>query len=93
MSADSDGPPTTEIALVYRDGRWTARDVESGATASGETRTDALDALDATIERGDGVSGSIDLDDPFWTAEPVAVEGPTDLSGNVDENLYGPIED
>lgn len=93
MSAVSHAPPTTEITLVYGDGRWTARDVESGTTETGETRTEALDALDAVMERWDGGSGSIDPDDPFWTAEPVAVEGPSDRSTRVDESLYGPIDE
>lgn len=34
-------------------------------------------------------TGEINPDDPFWTAEPVAAGGPTDVSANVDEYLYG----
>lgn len=89
MSADPDSPTTTEIRLVYSDGRWTARDAESGATATGRTRSAALDALDAVIDRMDEEFGSIDPEDPFWTAEPVAAGGPTDISERVDEYLYG----
>ncbi|NKE38085.1 helix-turn-helix domain-containing protein [Natronococcus sp. JC468] len=34
----------------------------------------------------------INPDDPFWDAEPVAAGGPTDVSSNVDEYLYGEPE-
>lgn len=32
---------------------------------------------------------NVDPDDPFWSAEPVAAGGPTDVASNVDEYLYG----
>jgi hypothetical protein len=39
-----------EIRLVENpDGWWTARDVEVGVTTQGETRTEALDALDDVV--------------------------------------------
>lgn len=40
----------------------------------------------------DGPNG-INPDDPFWSAEPVASGGPTDVSSNVDEYLYRSRED
>lgn len=46
-----------EIRLIQNeDGWWTARDLDVGVTAEGETRDDALDSLDDVVEAvtGDG---------------------------------------
>lgn len=45
-----------EIRLTEEDDWWVARDVTAGLTAQGETRDDALDALDAVVDavHGDG---------------------------------------
>lgn len=86
MSTEADDPPSTKITLTYEDGRWVARDEDTGMTRERDSRTAALAALDAAIEGGDG---AIDPDDPFWDAEPVTPGGPTDLSANVDDYLYG----
>jgi len=87
MGADADEPPSTKITLTYEDGRWVARDERTGTARSGPSRSDALAALDAAIENE---TDSIDPEDPFWDAEPVAAGTPTDVSGNVDEYLYDP---
>ncbi|MFB6176912.1 MAG: type II toxin-antitoxin system HicB family antitoxin [Halobaculum sp.] len=42
--------PTREIRLVRNpDGQWTARDLRVELSAQGETREDALEALDAVV--------------------------------------------
>lgn len=47
-----------EIRLVENpDGWWTARDVEVGVTTQGETRTEALDALDDVVAALEGEAG------------------------------------
>jgi len=45
-----------EIHLTEEDDWWVARDLTAGLTAQGETRDEALDALDAVVEavQGDG---------------------------------------
>lgn len=37
-------------------------------------------------------ANEINPDDPFWDADPVTAGGPTDVSSNVDEYLYGDNE-
>lgn len=39
------------------------------------------------------VTADINPDDPFWSAEPVAAGGPTDVSANVDRYLYASPDD
>lgn len=46
-----------EIRLVQEDGRWTARDVEAELSAQGETREEALDALDRVVAAAAGEGG------------------------------------
>lgn len=35
------------------------------------------------------VTEELNPEDPFWSADPVAAGGPTDVSANVDDYLYG----
>jgi hypothetical protein len=88
MSTDTDDPPSTEITLTYEDEHWIARDVKTGTVREGQSRMEALRALDEAIA-GTPDAASINPDDPFWEAEPAASGGPTDLSERVDEYLYG----
>ncbi|QLH80826.1 type II toxin-antitoxin system HicB family antitoxin [Halosimplex pelagicum] len=86
MSSEAEEPPSTKITLTYEGGNWVARDDDTGMTREGGSRSEALAALDAAIE---GAAGAVDPDDPFWDADPVAVDGPSDLSASVDDYLYG----
>lgn len=62
-SGDADAP-TREIRLLKNpDGRWTARDLRAGVTTQGESRTAALDSLDAVVEAVEGDSGCAPTDD------------------------------
>jgi len=86
MSTEVEEPPSTKITLTYEDGYWVARERYTGMSRRAESRNDALAALDAAIE---GAEGAINPDDPFWDAEPVTCDAPSDLSANVDDYLYG----
>jgi hypothetical protein len=47
-----------EIRLIENpDGRWTARDCDAELTAQGETRAEALAALDKVVAAADGEGG------------------------------------
>lgn len=47
-----------EIRLVEGDdGRWTARDLDVGLSAQGETRAEALENLDAVVDAAAGEGG------------------------------------
>jgi hypothetical protein len=53
-----DTAPGREIRLTENpDGRWTARDLRVEVSAQAETRTDALDVLDAVVAALDGDGG------------------------------------
>lgn len=41
---------------------------------------------------GQSSEAEIDPEDPFFTAEPAVAGGPTDVSANVDDYLYGSEE-
>jgi predicted RNase H-like HicB family nuclease len=49
-SGDADTPEREIRLLKNPDGQWTARDLRVGVTAQGESRTAALDNLDAVVE-------------------------------------------
>lgn len=56
--------PDREIRLLKNpDGQWTARDLRAEVTAQGETRSDALDALDAVIEAVESNGGRAPTDE------------------------------
>ncbi|WP_049999303.1 type II toxin-antitoxin system HicB family antitoxin [Halococcus sediminicola] len=61
MSAETDRRPNGDrqrITLTEEeDGRWTAHDDSRGLTAIGDTRHDALDALDEVIDAVEGDGG------------------------------------
>ena len=62
-STDSE-PPDREIRLTGNpDGQWTARDLRVNVTAQGESRTAALENLDAVVEAVDGDGGHPPTDD------------------------------
>ncbi|AUV84688.1 HicB family protein (plasmid) [Salinigranum rubrum] len=62
-ATDADAP-TREIRLVENpDGQWTARDLDVGVSAQGESRTAALDALDAVVAAVRGEGGHEPTDD------------------------------
>lgn len=53
-----------EIHLTENpDGQWTARDLKIGVSAQGETRADALRALDDVVEAVTGDGGREPTDD------------------------------
>jgi hypothetical protein len=53
-----------EIRLLKNpDGQWTARDLRAGVTAQGESRTVALDNLDAVVEAVEDGGGRPPTDD------------------------------
>lgn len=55
---DSPEESTREIRLLENpDGWWTARDCDAELTAQGETRADALDALDRVVAAARGEAG------------------------------------
>jgi predicted phage gp36 major capsid-like protein len=62
-STDSEAT-TREIRLTENpDGQWTARDLRVNLTAQGETRTGALENLDAVVEAVDGDGGHTPTDE------------------------------
>jgi hypothetical protein len=62
-TGDRDGPDR-EIRLVKNpDGQWTARDLRVGVTVQGESRSAALDNLDAVVEAVEGDGGRPPTDD------------------------------
>lgn len=62
-SGDTETPDREIRLLKNPDGQWTARDLRAGVTAQGETRTAALDNLDAVIEAVEGDGGHSPTDD------------------------------
>jgi predicted RNase H-like HicB family nuclease len=62
-SGDVDTPDREIRLLKNPDGQWTARDLRAGVTAQGETRTAALDNLDAVVEAIEGDGGHSPTDD------------------------------
>jgi predicted RNase H-like HicB family nuclease len=62
-SGDSDSPEREIRLLKNPDGQWTARDLRAGVTAQGESRTAALDNLDAVVEAVEGDGGHSPTDD------------------------------
>lgn len=53
-----------KITLIQGDdGGWTAHDDRRGLTAEGETRTEALENLDAVVEAAEGEGGRPPTDD------------------------------
>jgi hypothetical protein len=54
---DADAPDREIRLLKHPDGRWTARDLRVGVTAQGESRSGALDNLDAVVEAVEGDGG------------------------------------
>lgn len=53
-----------KITLIQGDdGGWTAHDDQRGLTAEGETRTEALENLDAVVEAAAGEGGRPPTDD------------------------------
>ncbi|WP_336135316.1 type II toxin-antitoxin system HicB family antitoxin [Natronomonas amylolytica] len=59
IEADSDDADSgREIRLTENpDGRWTARDLRAEVSTQGETRTEALEALDAVVAALEGDAG------------------------------------
>jgi hypothetical protein len=58
------GAPDREIRLLKNsDGLWTARDLRVGVTAQGESRSGALENLDAVVETVDGDGGHSPTDE------------------------------
>ncbi|WP_135304727.1 type II toxin-antitoxin system HicB family antitoxin [Haloarcula amylovorans] len=52
------GTNEREIRLIENpDGKWTARNLQAGLTAEGDTRAAALENLDAVVEAVDGDGG------------------------------------
>lgn len=60
---DADAPDREIRLLKNPDGRWTARDLRVGVTAQGETRSAALDNLDAVVGAVEGEGGRPPTDD------------------------------
>jgi len=60
---DGDAPDREIRLLKNPDGQWTARDLRVGVTAQGESRTAALDMLDAVVEAVEGSGGHSPTDD------------------------------
>jgi predicted RNase H-like HicB family nuclease len=54
---DAEGPDREIRLLKNPDGQWTARDLRAGVTAQGESRSVALDNLDAVVEAVEGEGG------------------------------------
>jgi predicted RNase H-like HicB family nuclease len=61
--SESDAPDREIRLLKNPDGQWTARDLRVGVTAQGESRSDALDNLDAVVEAIEGDGGRPPTDD------------------------------
>lgn len=68
------------------------RETEGALRALHETAETIQSLSERTTSIRDD-SDPIDPEDPFWTADPVVGVDSTDLSTNVDDYLYGPIED
>ena len=72
MSADTDqrgNDDRQRITLTEEDdGRWTAHDDGRGLTALGDSRRDALDALDAAIDAAEGDGGRPPTDEELREA-------------------------
>jgi predicted RNase H-like HicB family nuclease len=62
-STDGDGPDREIRLLKNPDGQWTARDLSAGVTAQGQSRSVALDNLDAVVEAVEGEGGHPPTDD------------------------------
>jgi len=62
-SGDADAPDRKIRLLKDPNGQWTARDLRVGVTAQGESRTVALDNLDAVVEAVEGDGGRPPTDD------------------------------
>ncbi|WP_425601217.1 type II toxin-antitoxin system HicB family antitoxin [Haloplanus halobius] len=60
---DSDAPDREIRLLKNPDGQWTARDLRVGVTAQGESRTAALENLDAVVEAVESDGGHSPTDD------------------------------
>ena len=60
---DADAPDREIRLLKNPDGRWTARDLRVGVTAQGESRSAALDNLDAVVDAVEGDGGRPPTDD------------------------------
>ncbi len=60
---DRDAPDREIRLLKNPDGRWTARDLRVGVTAQGESRSAALDNLDAVVDAVEGDGGRPPTDD------------------------------
>ena len=56
------------ITLTEDGGWWVARDTETGVTSQGETRTDALDKLDAAVALHNGEIGEEPTDEELREA-------------------------
>ena len=62
--AGNEDTPEREIRLLKNpDGQWTARDLGAGVTAQGESRSVALDNLDAVVAAVEGNGGRPPTDD------------------------------
>ena len=58
IEADGENGPRRDIRLVQNpDGQWTARDLDHGLTAQGNTSREALDALDDVVVAVHGGAG------------------------------------
>lgn len=60
---DSDAPDREIRLLKNPDGQWTARDLRASVTAQGESRSAALENLDAVVEAVDDDGGHPPTDD------------------------------
>ena len=60
---DTDAPDREIRLLKNPDGQWTARDLRVGVTAQGESRSAALDNLDAVVDAVEGDGGRAPTDD------------------------------
>jgi len=62
-----------EIRLWQEDGWWIAKDVDTGVTTQGESRTAALESLDDAVALYDGERGRAPTDEELQAAgiEPV----------------------
>ncbi|NLV10438.1 type II toxin-antitoxin system HicB family antitoxin [Halomicrobium mukohataei] len=57
-------PEGREIRLLENpNGQWTARDLEVGISTQGDTRTEALDALDDVVAAVEGDGGHEPMDE------------------------------
>lgn len=59
-TSEGDDARRREIRLVENpDGQWTARDLDGEVSAQGQTRTGALEALDAVVAAVEGDGGHV----------------------------------